>query len=503
MSLLSIETNIAHIITTTFNGIDASIIGVLGPITDVALVIAGIACIVMIAKQVLPAIERSEKIDIYPLLRPILIAILVLNFNTLVVGTLNGILDIINDEVKEVFDAGDGGASNFHSMADNKRKEIASTYKSSESRGVFLDTIDKITNYPKYVSVYIKYDLFFPGLYHISTFLGMLLYLGLMLVSRFYLVVLTIVGPLTLAFSQYDFFQGSMGSWLGKYISVGLWPALANILRYMLNEISALMGQGVGTGWDEGLVMFLLIIGLSFLYFQIPQISEFICAAGGMGSLQSGVDKAVGTPRKIATGVAMGGVAVAAGAAVAYKEGVFNKKGSEKLHGLATSYSDRTGARGMFSRAGERLGSWVGTKARHWKDDTLATKKGETAEEKAKRIADRVKEKQELWSYRHAPKKKDLRKQAKQVRSQMLRGRYVSPSDAEMVQRYKEGEYKGRGRYRPEPREQDHLQVIKDYLMTGLEKGEAAAGWHPPMARPGSASAGSRGGKKKGARRVK
>ena len=60
----------------------------------------------------------------------------------------------------------------------------------------------------------------------------------------FFLVVLSILGPLSFALSVYDGFQGTLTHWLSKYICVYLWLPVADLFSAVLAKIQVLMLQG-------------------------------------------------------------------------------------------------------------------------------------------------------------------------------------------------------------------------------------------------------------------
>lgn len=57
----------------------------------------------------------------------------------------------------------------------------------------------------------------------------------------FFLVVLSILGPLSFALSVYDGFQSTLAHWISRYISVYLWLPIADLFSAVLAKIQALM----------------------------------------------------------------------------------------------------------------------------------------------------------------------------------------------------------------------------------------------------------------------
>jgi conjugative transposon TraJ protein len=112
-------------------------------------------------------------------------------------------------------------------------------------------------------------------------------------VRTFYLVILAILGPLSLAFSAWRGLEDSFGHWLSRYLHVFLWLPVANIFGSLLAQIQQEMikldiaqlsatGQTSFGSTDAAYLVFLLmgIVG----YFTVPSITHFIIRSGGLGA---------------------------------------------------------------------------------------------------------------------------------------------------------------------------------------------------------------------------
>ena len=65
------------------------------PISDVALPLAALGALFFIAYRVWQSLARGEPIDVFGLLRPFVLGICILFFDTMVLGTINGIFQPI------------------------------------------------------------------------------------------------------------------------------------------------------------------------------------------------------------------------------------------------------------------------------------------------------------------------------------------------------------------------------------------------------------------------
>ena len=62
-------------------------------------------------------------------------------------------------------------------------------------------------------------------------------------IRTFFLIVLSVLGPIAFAISVFDGFQGTLVQWLARYISVYLWLPISDLLGVMLARIQTLVLQ--------------------------------------------------------------------------------------------------------------------------------------------------------------------------------------------------------------------------------------------------------------------
>ena len=62
-------------------------------------------------------------------------------------------------------------------------------------------------------------------------------------IRTFFLIVLSVLGPIAFAISVFDGFQGTLVQWLARYISVYLWLPISDLLGVMLAKIQTLVLQ--------------------------------------------------------------------------------------------------------------------------------------------------------------------------------------------------------------------------------------------------------------------
>ena len=136
-------------------------------------------------------------------------------------------------------------------------------------------------------------------------------------IRTFFLVVLSILGPIAFAISVWEGFQSTLTQWICRYVQVYLWLPVSDLFSTILAKIQVLMLQNdiselqnnpnFSIEASNGVYIVFLIIGI-IGYFTIPTVAGWIIQAGGMGSYGQNIGKATGR---------VGGIAGAtAGAAV-------------------------------------------------------------------------------------------------------------------------------------------------------------------------------------------
>ena len=132
-------------------------------------------------------------------------------------------------------------------------------------------------------------------------------------VRTFFLVVLSILGPVAFAFSVWDGFQSTLGQWFTRYISVYLWLPVSDLFSTLLAKLQVLMLQKdieqlsdptfIPDGSNAVYITF-LIIGI-IGYFTIPTVANWIVqAGGGAGNYCKNVNQAASKTGSIVGGAA-------------------------------------------------------------------------------------------------------------------------------------------------------------------------------------------------------
>jgi conjugative transposon TraJ protein len=118
-------------------------------------------------------------------------------------------------------------------------------------------------------------------------------------IRTFFLIVLSILGPIAFAISVWDGFQSTLTQWLTRYISVYLWLPVADLFSSMLAKIQSLIVErDIEMLSDPTFIpdtsntvyTIFMIIGIVG-YFTIPTVTGWIIQAGGAGNFTRNVNQ--------------------------------------------------------------------------------------------------------------------------------------------------------------------------------------------------------------------
>ncbi len=327
MMLLSIDfENLHQILHTLYQ----EMMPLCSNLTGVAKGIAGLGALFYVAAKVWQALARAEPIDVYPLLRPFVIGLCIMFFPTFVLGTINTVLSPVVKGCHGMLETQTFDMNKYREQKDkleyeaNKRNPETAYLVDKEEFDKKLDELgwsagDLITMGGMYIDR-AEYRM----KQNIRRWFQELLELlfqsaGLVIdtIRTFFLIVLSILGPIAFAISVYDGFQSTLTQWITRYISVYMWLPVSDLFSSVLARIQVLMlTKDIEAMSDPTFIpdssntvyMVFLIIGI-FGYFTIPTVANWIIMAGGV----SGANRAMNTTAAKAGNVAAAGAGAAVG----------------------------------------------------------------------------------------------------------------------------------------------------------------------------------------------
>lgn len=302
--------------------------------------VAGLGALFYVALKVWQALSRAEPIDVFPLLRPFALGLCIMFFPTIVLGTINAVLSPVVKGTHSMLENQVLDLNKLQQQKDQLEREAMlrnpeKAYLISDEE--FDKKLDELGWSPSdlgtMAGMYMertaydweqKIEKWFLDLLEI---LFQAAALVIDTIRTFFLIVLSILGPISFAISVWDGFQSTLSQWFSRYINVYLWLPVADIFSSMLaklqsllleKEIQQLSDPNFIPDGSQRLYIIFMIIGI-IGYFTIPTVTGWIIQAGGAGNLMGRINQAAQTTGSV---VGAGGGAVAGNIAGR----LFNKK---------------------------------------------------------------------------------------------------------------------------------------------------------------------------------
>lgn len=291
--------------------------------------IAGLGALFYVALKVWQALSRAEQIDVFPLLRPFAVGICIMFFPTIVLGSINAVSSPVVKGTNAMLENQVLDLNKLQGQKDLLEREAmlrnpeTAYLVSDEEFDRKLDELgwslpDLMANAGMRMEREM-YDLK-KGIRNWFRELLEILFQAAALVidtiRTFFLVVLSILGPIAFAISVWDGFQSTLTQWLTRYISVYLWLPIADIFSAMLARIQSLiLERDIDKLSDPTFIpdtsntvyIVFMIIGI-LGYFTIPTVAGWVIQAGGAGNYMRNVNQTASKAGNIA-GAGAGAVA--------------------------------------------------------------------------------------------------------------------------------------------------------------------------------------------------
>ena len=328
--LLSIDFTNLHLILQTLY---QEMMPLCSNMTGIAKGIAGLGALFYVAAKVWQALARAEPIDVYPLLRPFAIGLCILFFPTFVLGTINTVLSPVVKGCHGLMESQTFDMNQYRVQKDrleyeaNKRNPETAYLVDKEEFDKKLDELgwsatDLITMGGMYIdrAEYRMKQNIRKWFQELLELLFQAAALVIDTIRTFFLIVLSILGPIAFAISVYDGFQSTLTQWITRYISIYMWLPVSDLFSSVLARIQVLMlTKDIEAMSDPTFIpdssntvyIIFLIIGI-FGYFTIPTVANWIIMAGGVSHANRAMNQTankIGNIASAGAGAAVGNIA--------------------------------------------------------------------------------------------------------------------------------------------------------------------------------------------------
>jgi conjugative transposon TraJ protein len=331
-----------------------------GDMAGVAKGIAGLGALFYVAYRVWQSLSRAEPIDVFPLLRPFAIGLCIMFFPSIVLGTINNVMSPVVQGTHKIMENQTMDMEEYARQRDRleyeiKRRNPETAYlvdteiwdAKLEKLGI-MDVGTKAGLYIERAAYKLKKWLQ-QALRDLLELLFRAAALVIDVVRTFFLIVLSILGPVAFAFAVWDGFQSSLTGWLSRYISVYLWLPVSDLFSSILARIQVLMLKNdidrmkvdpdFSPDAADAVYIIFMLIGI-IGYFTIPTVAGWIVQAGGGGALSRSINNTA-----VKTGAFTGGLAGAAAGNIAGHAGRGIAAGGRYLGGKLLSGARKLGSR--------------------------------------------------------------------------------------------------------------------------------------------------------------
>ena len=223
--------------------------------TGVAKGLAGLGALFYVAYRVWQSLARAEPIDVFPLLRPFALGICIMFFPTIVLGTLNSILSPVVTGTHRILETQTFDMNEYRQQKD--KLEIEAMRRNPETAYLVdkeafdnkldelgaLDAIEACGMYVDRAMYNMKKSVqnFFRELLELMFNAAALVIDTL---RTFFLIVLSILGPISFAIACWDGFHASLTQWFVRYISIYLCGTVFVMISLGMNQF--INSQGFG-----------------------------------------------------------------------------------------------------------------------------------------------------------------------------------------------------------------------------------------------------------------
>jgi len=294
--------------------------------------IAGLGALFYVALKVWQALSRAEPIDVFPLLRPFAIGLCIMFFPTMVLGTINAVMSPVVKGTHAMLEDQVLDLNKLQQQKDQLEREAMlrnpeTAYLVSDEE--FDKKLDELGWSPSDLAtmsgMYLDRQAYkiekaikewFRNLLEI---LFQAAALVIDTIRTFFLIVLSILGPIAFAISVWDGFQSTLTQWLTRYISVYLWLPISDMFSSILAKIQSLiLERDIEMLADPTFIpdtsntvyIIFMLIGIVG-YFTVPTVAGWVIQAGGAGNFMRNVNQTATKTGNLAgagTGAAVGNI---------------------------------------------------------------------------------------------------------------------------------------------------------------------------------------------------
>jgi conjugative transposon TraJ protein len=269
-----------------------------GDLINVGRALGGLGALIFIASKVWRHQAENSPIDVFPLLRPFAIGLAISLFPSML-GAMNGVLGGISTATGSIVITQN---QDIIGLQERKAKALAARpenapYESDEAFDKELESKDALDFGGKAALYFnrMSYDVqknFREWMRNALELAYQSAALVINTIRTFFLIILSIIGPISFGFAIWPGFEGTLTNWFSRYINVFLWLPVANIFGAIIAKIQVMMLNidinQIQTGGDlesaDMAYMIFLVIAIAG-YFTVPSVAGWVVSASGLTNI--------------------------------------------------------------------------------------------------------------------------------------------------------------------------------------------------------------------------
>ena len=288
----------------------------LGGVMNIASILACIAAAYMVLKNT-RAYVVGMGLDLLDFMQPILILLLVCNFDTLVLGPINALINIAAGRLAALTNCDMAEYVSKWAETINKVDTLRDVREATQAAMEMEEYMDANWFTRSIMNIWIGFKksithMLSLGSFRVTTIICGILFLIVkialflqQIMCTFYLIFNSIIGALSLALSIFPTFGGSFKGWIARHIQISMWiPAGYVIMGIHLLITETLTKPGIYLNLTLGMEWVLMALQIAALcgIFAVPKLATWFVEAMGV----SDTHRSFGGPIKaIAQGALM------------------------------------------------------------------------------------------------------------------------------------------------------------------------------------------------------
>jgi conjugative transposon TraJ protein len=314
---------------------------------NVGRALGGLGALIFIAGKVWRHQAENSPIDVFPLLRPFAIGLAISLFPSML-SILNGVLgglssatsSIVLVQNQDIIQLEARKEALLKAKPENAVYEDDDAFEKELENKDVLDFGGKAALYFDRLSYGVKKD-FREWMRNALELAHDSAALVINTIRTFFLIILSIIGPISFGFAIWPGFEGTLTNWFARYINVFLWLPVANIFGAIIAKIQVLMlnldiakleqNGGDLEKADYGYMIFLVIAIAG--YFTVPSVSSWIVSASGLTNITRFATTQGANTASLASAAAGGAGGQLVGRAIAAGRSAFGGGGQQSSGG--------------------------------------------------------------------------------------------------------------------------------------------------------------------------